>query len=115
VGPYYQNSQTKITDIQDGTSNTIGFGEVTSGNDSFFGLFAHSWMGASGLPTAWGLPSAGQPAQSVQYNSFHGNIINFAFCDGSVRPISRSVDQGNFDFAAGMQDGFVISYSALGQ
>jgi prepilin-type N-terminal cleavage/methylation domain-containing protein/prepilin-type processing-associated H-X9-DG protein len=127
VGVYDTNSKTKITSISDGTSNTIGFGETLSGTVTGTRDFALLWPGSGTMPAAWGLPSdAGTVFPGVNnnkpiypdwytYSSRHGPIVNFAFCDGSVRPIVKGCDYQSFLNAAGMQDGNVVNFSLLGQ
>jgi prepilin-type N-terminal cleavage/methylation domain-containing protein/prepilin-type processing-associated H-X9-DG protein len=112
IGPYYQNSKTKITAMGDGTSNTIAFGETLAGPDTGARAFVVTWPGAGGMPTAYGLTPTGGP---WNFSSRHGPIINFAFCDGSVRPITKSADYNTFIAAGGMNDGVVFDYGALGQ
>ena len=56
-GIYYVNSKTKLASITDGTSNTLAFGETLAGNGASRD-FHLAWMGASGMPTAWGLPAS---------------------------------------------------------
>jgi prepilin-type N-terminal cleavage/methylation domain-containing protein len=114
-GPYFLNSKTKILAIRDGTSNTIGFGETFAGNP--YGAngrdFRLSWMGSGTMPTAWGLPT-GQPGW-YQFSSSHTGIIQFAWCDGSVRPVTTSANSTLFIYASGMSDGQVVDLSQLGQ
>lgn len=133
AGPYSANSKTKIVSIGDGTSNTIGFGETLGGTATGTRDFRMTWMGAGTMPTKWGLPS------SPDWNNFssrHTGVVQFAFCDGSVRPITTGIlYQGlssdpnanfamnlaatpayqAFQSAAGINDGQVINYSLLGQ
>jgi len=114
VGVYDTNSKTKITSIADGTSNTIGFGETLAGKSQGVRDFALMWPGSGTMPAAWGLPTdAG--ATWTTFSSRHGPVVNFAFCDGSVRPIVKGCDYNTFVSAAGMQDGNVINYGLLGQ
>jgi len=116
-GVYAANSPTRIVAIGDGSSNTIGFGEVASGTYDMgagFGsqLFRLTWMGAGSMPTGWGLPAAtGHP---WQFSSRHGGNINFAFCDGSVRSIKSTANFSAYVAASGANDGVVIDASALG-
>jgi prepilin-type N-terminal cleavage/methylation domain-containing protein/prepilin-type processing-associated H-X9-DG protein len=113
-GPYYQNSQTKITTIGDGTSNTIAFGETLAGTYTGQRDFVLTWMGAGCMPTAWGL----QPDSAVDwytYSSRHTGVIQFGFCDGSVRPIAKGSSSTQFIYASGMNDGQVVDFSQLGQ
>jgi prepilin-type N-terminal cleavage/methylation domain-containing protein/prepilin-type processing-associated H-X9-DG protein len=86
-GPYINNSKTKLTDITDGTSNTLGFGESLGGtyNNRDFKI---AWMGSCALPTAWGLPTDNN-ASWVTYSSKHSGVVNFSMCDGSVRTLSK--------------------------
>jgi prepilin-type processing-associated H-X9-DG protein len=42
-----------------------------------------------------------------------GNIVNFAFADGSVHAITQSVDFTVFIYASGMQDGKAFNPSDL--
>jgi prepilin-type N-terminal cleavage/methylation domain-containing protein/prepilin-type processing-associated H-X9-DG protein len=113
VGPYFKNSKTKLQSISDGTSNTIAFGE-TLGGGSVIRDFRISWMGTGSMPTAWGLPT---PTQWYTYGSRHaGGIVQFGYCDGSVRSIRSGVSGASrnaFIYASGMRDGQVVDFSQL--
>jgi prepilin-type N-terminal cleavage/methylation domain-containing protein len=123
VGPYINSSKTKLTDITDGTSNTLGFGETLGGayNSRDFKI---AWMGSAALPTAWGVPSdAG--ASWVTFSSKHAGVVQFSMCDGSVRGFPKGVmvrdANGNptpaystFVYLGGMKDGVVIDYTQIG-
>jgi prepilin-type N-terminal cleavage/methylation domain-containing protein/prepilin-type processing-associated H-X9-DG protein len=112
LGIYYANSQVKIVTIGDGTSNTIAFGEMASGQAYGHG-YRFTWMGAGSLSTEYGLTNTSPGPW--WYSSKHTGIINFAFADGSVRPITKSADTNTFFAASGANDGVVLNYSALGQ
>jgi len=112
-GPYNIGSKTKLTDITDGTSNTIGFGETFSGS-STSRTFAMTWPGSGCMATFPGLPTD-QNANEFTFSSHHGPIVMFGFCDGSVRPITKGCDTLTFNNAAGMSDGQVINFGLLGQ
>ncbi len=131
-GPYYANSQVPTVQILDGSSNTIGFGEILGGcpfgqtssaNSCNNGVpagrqdFNASWIGAGALPTAWDLID---PAQWYSFGSRHTAGVQFAFCDGSVRLLRRSGSNStqwfttrwyNFMYASGAQDGSVIDWT----
>jgi len=134
-GPYFANSKTKLTAMGDGTSNTIGFGEFLGGPAGGQRSFKLSWMGSGSLSTYFALR---QPGKWSNFNSNHTGVVQFSFCDGSVRPISKTIgftacatgvdraqcfldniannpSYGAFQAAAGMNDGLVIDFSQLGQ
>jgi len=96
-GVYAANSRTRITDVKDGTSNTMAFGEVASGNYSGSN-FRLTWMGAGGMSTAPGIV-ANYPWSF--YSKHSGNVINVGLCDGSVRSITPSADYNSFQAFAG--------------
>jgi prepilin-type N-terminal cleavage/methylation domain-containing protein/prepilin-type processing-associated H-X9-DG protein len=126
VGPFYADSQISLAKIHDGTSTTIFFGETLCGNPNGAGKgvrdFSLSWMGAGSMATAWGLPD---PPSWYTFGSKHSGVSNFAFGDGSVRPIRKGIatDFGanpaygwlNLMYASGIQDGGVVQLSQLGQ
>jgi prepilin-type N-terminal cleavage/methylation domain-containing protein/prepilin-type processing-associated H-X9-DG protein len=111
-GIYGANSQTKITSITDGTSNTIAFGESLFGTATGTRDFVSTWFGSGDMPTAWGLSNT---PDWYQFSGRHTGSVNFAFADGSVRPISISANTTMFIYASGMNDGNVIVWSSLGQ
>ncbi|OWK35529.1 DUF1559 domain-containing protein [Fimbriiglobus ruber] len=105
-GPYAVNSKTKITDITDGTSNTLGFGEAMGGNPT--SRTGSLLWANSNMPTAWGLSTT---PSWTQYGSNHtGGIVNFALCDGSVHGFPISTTSAVYQYAAGMNDGVVFSF-----
>jgi len=114
VGPYGNNSHTKMTDIQDGTSQTIGFGESLTGVAKGPRDFVCTWPGAGAFPAAWGIPQD-SGAQWYTYSSKHNGYVQFGFCDGSVRAIAKGSNTTMFVYACGMREGAVIDWSQLGQ
>jgi prepilin-type processing-associated H-X9-DG protein len=115
TGIYYQNSQTRVTDITDGTSHTLAFGETLGGlHLDGSRNCENTWMGVGWLRTSYGLAPIYGPKNNdynrAQFQSMHpGRLVNFAFADGSVRAISKDVDFTTFLIASGMADGKVYS------
>jgi prepilin-type N-terminal cleavage/methylation domain-containing protein/prepilin-type processing-associated H-X9-DG protein len=116
TGMYYMNSRTKIADITDGTSNTIGFLESITGVwPTGQRQFEIAWMGAGWIPTARGLAPDGNDTNWRQASSKHPGVVNCAFADGSVRPITKTSDFNTYIYMTGMKDGQVIDFSLAGQ
>jgi prepilin-type processing-associated H-X9-DG protein len=49
------------------------------------------------------------------FGSKHTGVVNCAFADGSVRPVSKNCDFNSWVYASGMSDGKVLDLSQLGQ
>jgi len=120
MGPFYANSQTRIVDVMDGTSNTVAFGE-TRGSSFQNGSRSTriAWMGAGAFT---GVGDVRERATSGRFSSAHPGIVNFAMCDGSVRPIRKlqRLDFSNppphwysFMSLIGMRDGVVNDFTPL--
>ncbi len=120
VGPYYQDSAVAISQISDGTSQTIAFGETIGGSGPTGARdFYATWMGGGSLPTAWDLT---QPYDWNNFSSKHdAGIVNFAMCDGSVRSFHTvgnstpwfSPQWYAFMAVSGYEDGNVVDYTQL--
>ncbi|MBX9624890.1 MAG: DUF1559 domain-containing protein [Gemmataceae bacterium] len=102
-GVYNVNSKTKMTDITDGTSQVLAFGETLGGNGKSRD-FNLAWFGAGTMPVAWGLRD---PNTSGWYtfSSRHTGIINFAMGDGAVKSVRLTISTRVLRLAAGMADG----------
>jgi len=130
IGPYMTNTKTKLTDISDGTSNTISFGETLGGNiPPSPRTFRYSWMGAAAMGGYLGTDQTiALTNGAFMYNSNHTGVVQFAMCDGSVRGIRKGIpryptaaniiagvkpDPAALAFAemCGMKDGLVIDNS----
>lgn len=119
-GIYYTGSTTRMTSVTDGTSQTIAFGETLGGTSQGTRDFSLCWVGCGCMPTAYGLPT---PYAWYTFGSLHtAGIVQFAFADGSVRPIIpvgsgnwASAGYANYIYASGYQDGIPVVWSQLGQ
>jgi prepilin-type N-terminal cleavage/methylation domain-containing protein len=140
-GVFGNRSKTTLVSIQDGTSNTLMFGEVcgtrgtsskvcangTCPADSAVGLFDFAYAGAGPQYTRRGL-GQGINAECRQFGSFHTGVVQFTLCDGSVRglrvggttqiPDNNTGAGGSNDWyiyqaMAGKSDGVVYDPSAL--
>jgi prepilin-type processing-associated H-X9-DG protein len=125
-----ENSTTRLTDITDGTSNTLAMGEQTL---ALYNGVTSSWaycgwvsvgidpvgnwnttFPAQGL-NIWNYnhnpPPNNTPGQrATWYNaaSLHPGGVNFVFADGSVHFIQQSIDVPSLTYLSRMADGQVI-------
>jgi len=120
VGPFYQDSAVAISQISDGTSQTLAFGETLGGSGPPGPRdFYVTWMGGGSLPTAWDLI---QPCQWYSFGSKHdAGTVLFSMCDGSVRGFHTignstpwfSGQWYQFMAASGYEDGNVVDWTQL--
>jgi prepilin-type N-terminal cleavage/methylation domain-containing protein/prepilin-type processing-associated H-X9-DG protein len=109
-GMMYPNSQIRLTDCPDGTSNTLLVGEMSWNDCSRFRPWTRGWGGgdsdaAAGtslnidlLAGAMNLTpyNGSNNFNDVSFGSQHTNGTNFCFSDGSVHFISISIDMNTY-------------------
>jgi prepilin-type N-terminal cleavage/methylation domain-containing protein/prepilin-type processing-associated H-X9-DG protein len=122
-------SNTKLASISDGTSNTFLAGE----KHVPLGMFGRAKVGDSSIYNGvWGTysgrvagvedplaqspydvtPSRGGNAfYCRKFGSVHPGVVQFVFCDGSVKPIRTNIDPDNLRRLAVRNDGEVITYA----
>ncbi|WP_254511013.1 DUF1559 domain-containing protein [Anatilimnocola floriformis] len=103
-GVFYNRSNTRMSDITDGNSNTLLFGEAIGGKptpSASSRQYGFTWMGVGYLANYQGL--RGKSWSS--FSSEHPRVVLFALADGSVRPVSMGIDLYNYFDAASIADG----------
>lgn len=117
------NTLGQIT-VEDGTSNTLLFGEYLASNDPNFNQptirhYSGTWMGIGAGGTAAGMPDVKEPPWYC-FSSRHPAGVQFCFADGSVRVLRRgstatlfSPDWYELQEMAGRNDGGNRDWSSL--
>jgi prepilin-type N-terminal cleavage/methylation domain-containing protein/prepilin-type processing-associated H-X9-DG protein len=116
-GVLFQNSKIRITDIPDGTSNTLALGECLF--DKQVDKRAAIWSGMSGLrdggiwisDVMWWVDDDSAringPAPQA-FSSRHPGGAFFVFCDGSVRFFREGGAVQTLKWLAGRKDGHIV-------
>jgi prepilin-type N-terminal cleavage/methylation domain-containing protein/prepilin-type processing-associated H-X9-DG protein len=126
-GLFKWGSKTTVSRVPDGTSNTLLFGESAGGFLSLGGIIGDGWVqgswGGGCLYSCTGIDpnplldaNAANPQAWARFNSLHsGNLVQFAYADGSVRRVVPTLDFGVFLALSGYQDGVVLQNQDQGQ
>ncbi len=114
IGVFSNRSGVSLAQISaaDGASNTLMFGEYLGNKDTGPRQYSASWMGVGAIPSGFGLPAEGA-ASPFTFSSRHDGLVQFTFCDGSVRALRKGADYNNFIWATGWQDGQVVDFNAI--
>jgi prepilin-type N-terminal cleavage/methylation domain-containing protein len=106
-GIFATRSKTRFSNIEDGTSNTLLYGEVMGGKAGADPHASFTWIGSGFLPTFPGLTDASGPRRIwSSFNSDHSaGVVNFVHADASMRTVSPNIDYGVYIALSGMHDG----------
>ena len=95
-GPFWQNSRTRLSDIRDGTSNTLAAGEVYLEARTMPVVWAYAHYAYSGADTYYAMNPTAVPTGVCPFASKHEGGGFFLFCDGQVRFLSENIDTGTY-------------------
>ncbi len=124
-GISYVQSETTVGAVRDGTSNTYLVGEkhvqpnrYSDGSDKgddddpFSGCSADTYRWCVPLTPQVDTPHASDLYFGIwRFGSAHSGVCNFVFCDGSVKPISYSIDATTHSLLGNRQDGQPVDSS----
>ena len=111
-GAFVAHKGIKMTDITDGTSNTFLFGEkhIPDGEAAKFPYDCNTFDGHNDVCSTRTAGPGYPIAQSMQdprvlFGSAHPLICMFAFADGGVRPVRKSLNEYSLGLLANRADG----------
>ncbi len=130
-GAFYRNSQTRINDIKDGTSNTFLIGEraamvakspwagvmsggtirTTPGAPVHYSIFELAPVMV--MARVWNKPLNSPLSEPYDFFSPHGQTGNFLFADGSVHVLSIATDLTILQGMATISGGEVVDESGF--
>lgn len=131
AGVFGVRTKTSLSKVSDGTSNTMMFGEAPGSIGSGFydaisrtttGGFSqgYAWIGTCVLPAYLGLDVSQEKlfapsGQAADYDtkwsyfgSLHAGVVQMCFVDGSVRALTRDIEQPVFKAMSSMRGGEVL-------
>jgi len=128
IGIYTTRSKTSAARIVDGMSKVLAFGEapgtigdgIEEESTSYGGfVFGIAWIGTATLPTVFGLdtsnendsPNLGASYQThwSRFGSLHsGEIVQFAYADGSVHGLRKDIDQSIIEELSSIRGGELV-------
>ncbi|HVS40284.1 MAG TPA: prepilin-type N-terminal cleavage/methylation domain-containing protein [Gemmataceae bacterium] len=79
------------------------------GDPPFFSLDAGGFGAAD--PTDGGVLS-NRSSASLDQSTAAAAVVQFTFCDGSIRALRKGADYNNYAWASGWQDGEVVDFNA---
>jgi prepilin-type N-terminal cleavage/methylation domain-containing protein/prepilin-type processing-associated H-X9-DG protein len=91
-GMFDNRTTTSLAQVPDGTANTLAFGEGVGNMSGGVSTTAWGWMGQGAMCTwrgMWGPDTGSWAAFGSRHTS---GVVQFAFADGSVHTMQRSVD-----------------------
>jgi type II secretory pathway pseudopilin PulG len=116
-GYFGNRTQNAIESAQDGSSNTILFGEAMANPASIWTnspRMAFPWIASPPVATGWGgiLVTSGSDF-FYRFSSAHAGVVMFAMGDGSVRGLRKPTHWPNIVWASATNDGRVFDFSTL--
>jgi prepilin-type N-terminal cleavage/methylation domain-containing protein/prepilin-type processing-associated H-X9-DG protein len=101
-GVFSDRSRVKVSEIKDGASKTLLFGEAVGEIDGGDYGLGYAWMGCGVMITYAGL---GDGDQALQFSSRHSGTVNFCYADGSIHAISKEISSNVLNSLGGISDG----------
>ncbi len=106
AGVFSNRSRIGLSNIRDGSSTTLLFGEVTgkirTGEDRAH--YGFSWFGSGTMCTRWGFSRDFWHT----FDSDHEDVIHFCYADGSVRTLNKILDEDILVSLSGISEGDVV-------
>lgn len=108
AGVFSNRSRTTLSEITDGSSTTLLFGEATGWQrtEKEKHHYGYSWFGCGVMGTAWGLSQANSAGF---FDSEHPDVVQFCYADGSVRSVDKLIDPKVFISLSGISEGDVVA------
>jgi hypothetical protein len=107
-GVFSNRTKCRLTEITDGTSQVLLFGEVTGGRQPGL-LRCYTWIASDSMITYFGL----DPDATSAFASEHLSSVQFAFVDGSVHRVSLQIDLDSLYARSGKHDGGRPNWDAV--
>jgi hypothetical protein len=112
AGAFTNRSETRLSEVEDGQTATLAFGEAVGGWDKTGTVYelSYSWMGAGALVSVAGLvpEGAANRPDRFQFSSEHEGVVLFVSLDGHVGPLKRDIDKSVFRSMSGIRDGELV-------